>query len=441
MQFATGTKIRDFELISIIGSGGMGEVWLAEEAILGRKVAIKLLNPVLTKEEHFKQRFVNEAKIQASLQHPNIVGLYSFFEQDENYYMALEYADGKTLKDIIAVTGPIPETRVKKILLQILNALQYAHGKGIIHRDIKPSNVMVDANDNIKIMDFGIARIMGDSHLTQTGLKVGTLYYMSPEQILTPKEVDYRTDIYSTGIVLYEMLTGQLPFKTDTESDFVIQKEIVDNQLPDPKSYYPHISDAMIILLKQITEKDKMKRPPIDDVLAGISEHYQNDATNQAPLSNRDKAKEVKIGKNVWSEIDGALIKKDLNNKALMSFELSKIESVGFCSSTIVTKILFFVTWFILSFCLSIFLTAFCAVLASTLLHLIIPANEFVLIILAVLCFLFAWRVSFLLKRKYLFISYQGHKKRIERYVKKDKHKNILIDQLMNMITLWLQAR
>ncbi len=259
----------------------MGEVYLAEEALLGRKVAIKVLNPILTREEHFKQRFVNEAKIQASLQHPNIVALYSFFEQDENYYMALEYAEGITLKDLIAQTGPIPEPRVKKILLQILNALQYAHAKGIIHRDIKPSNIMVDGNDSIKIMDFGIARIMGDSHLTKTGLKVGTLFYMSPEQIVTPKEVDYKTDIYSTGIVLYEMLTGQLPFNTDTESDFVIQKEIVDNNLPDPKSFYPHISDNLIKLVYRMTAKDINKRPDFQKIISDLatSSDRNNDKT------------------------------------------------------------------------------------------------------------------------------------------------------------------
>lgn len=254
--------INNYRIVKPIGSGGMGDVYLAEEAILGRRVAIKVLNPLLTREEQFKQRFINEAKIQASLQHPNIVGLYSFFEQGDNYYMALEYAEGKTLKDIIADTGPMPEARVRKILQQILDALQYAHGKGIIHRDIKPSNIMVNANDNIKIMDFGIARIMGDSHLTRTGLKVGTLYYMSPEQIVTPKEVDNRTDIYSTGIVLYEMLTGQLPFNTDTESDFVIQKEIVANRLPNPRSIYPHVSEYMTQLIFSMTNKNREKRSP-----------------------------------------------------------------------------------------------------------------------------------------------------------------------------------
>jgi serine/threonine protein kinase len=263
-----GATVNNYRIEVLIGSGGMGEVYLAEEALLGRKVAIKVLNPLLTREEQFRQRFVNEARIQANLQHPNIVGLYSFFEQDSTYFMALEYAEGITLKDLIARIGPIPEPRVKMILLQILNALQYAHAKGIIHRDIKPSNIMVDANDNIKIMDFGIARIMGDSHLTKTGLKVGTLFYMSPEQIVTPKEVDYKTDIYSTGIVLYEMLTGQLPFNTDTESDFVIQKEIVDNNLPDPKSHYPHISDNLIKLVYWMTAKDINKRPKLEEIIS-----------------------------------------------------------------------------------------------------------------------------------------------------------------------------
>lgn len=315
MTFGQGTMINSYRVLTPIGSGGMGDVYLAEEAILGRKVAIKVLNPLLTREEQFKQRFINEAKIQASLQHPNIVGLYSFFDYEDNYYMALEYAEGKTLKDIIAETGPMPEARVRKILQQILNALQYAHGKGIIHRDIKPSNIMVDGNDTVKIMDFGIARIMEDSHLTRTGLKVGTLYYMSPEQIVTPKEVDNRTDIYSTGIVLYEMLTGQLPFNTDTESDFVIQKEIVDNRFPDPRSFYPHVSEYMTKLIFSMTDKDRDKRSiysvsktAIEPIPTGLLKRQsrahpggkaitKNTEVNKGPsyLANSDKMFHLKI--------------------------------------------------------------------------------------------------------------------------------------------------
>jgi serine/threonine protein kinase len=228
---------------------------------LERKVAIKVLNPQLTRDEQFRQRFVNEARIQGSLRHPNIVGLHSFFEQDGIYYMVLEFAPGRTLKDLIAAEGPLSEARARKILAQILDALAYAHDRDVIHRDIKPSNIMIDKDDRVKVMDFGIARIMSDGHLTKTGFKLGTLYYMSPEQILTPREVDHRTDIFSAGIVLYEMLTGRLPYNTDTDSDFAVQKEIVDNKLPDPRQVDPQISEQTVHLLNRMTSKDKDDRP------------------------------------------------------------------------------------------------------------------------------------------------------------------------------------
>lgn len=266
-----GSVIRDLRILKLIGSGGMGEVYLAEETLLGRKVAIKVLNPLLTGDEQFRQRFVNEARIQASLQHPHIVDLRSFFEQDGVFFMVLEFAEGETLKDLIARTGPIPEHRVRKMMSQILSALSHAHAKGVMHRDIKPSNIMVNHDDGVKVMDFGIARIMGDMHLTRTGLKVGTLYYMSPEQVLTPRELDQRTDIYSAGIVLYEMLSGRLPFDTDTDSDYKIQKEIVDNQLPDPRQFYPGIETHMVDLVFRMTAKEVDQRPRICDILIDLA--------------------------------------------------------------------------------------------------------------------------------------------------------------------------
>ncbi|MDP3115426.1 MAG: bifunctional serine/threonine-protein kinase/formylglycine-generating enzyme family protein, partial [Candidatus Cloacimonadaceae bacterium] len=177
------------------------------------------------------------------------------------YYMVMEYAEGNMLKELIAMTGPIPEPRALHIFKQIVNALAYAHSKAIIHRDIKPSNIMIDASDNVKIMDFGIARLMTDKHLTRTGSKLGTLFYMSPEQVKARKDIDHRTDIYSAGVVLYEMLTGKLPYTADTDSDFDVMLEIVNNELPDPRTIYPHIGDSMVQLVSNMTAKDKQHRP------------------------------------------------------------------------------------------------------------------------------------------------------------------------------------
>ncbi len=255
-----GSKINNFHILRQTGEGGMGEVYLAEDEYLGRKVAMKVLNPVFTADQQFIERFKLEAKVQASLNHSAIVQLHSFFVFENKYIMVMEYAEGITLKQLIQKTGPIPEERTMKIFNQICAGIQYAHNKGIIHRDIKPSNIMIDAHDQVKIMDFGIAKILGDKGMTRTGAKMGTLYYMSPEQVMAQKDIDHRTDIYSLGITLFEMLTGTIPFHTDTESDYQVMDQIIKAPIPDPRTIYPHISDEMVSLMLKLTEKDKAKR-------------------------------------------------------------------------------------------------------------------------------------------------------------------------------------
>ena len=255
-----GSKVQNFLVQKKIGEGGMGEVYLAEEDLLERHVALKVLNPLLTNDPQFTSRFINEARVQSQLHHPNIVTLYSFFNFDNLYYMSMEYAAGRTLKQVIRETGPIPEARSLKILKQILEALDYAHQKNIIHRDIKPSNIMIDSQDRVKIMDFGIAKIIGDKQLTKTGAKVGTIFYMSPEQVKAQKDIDLRSDIFSLGVTFYEMLTGRLPYDDNTESDFEIMSEIVNNQLPDPRKIYPYISDNTVDINFKMVEKDRELR-------------------------------------------------------------------------------------------------------------------------------------------------------------------------------------
>lgn len=261
MILKPGDLIRNYRVLDYIGEGGMGKVYAAEEELLGRKVAIKMLDPAVTHQEHFRQRFINEARIQSSLQHPNIVGLLTFFQDQDNYFMVMEYAEGQTLRDLIATIGPVPEQRTRRILRQIMAALEYAHAKGVVHRDIKPSNIMIGDRDELKILDFGVARLLADPHSTQTGSRIGTIYYMSPEQVRSPREVDSRSDVYSTGVVLYEMLTGRLPFSTQTESDFLIEKEIVERPLPHPRDFYPYMSDFIVDLMNAMTAKEPALRP------------------------------------------------------------------------------------------------------------------------------------------------------------------------------------
>ncbi|MDX9870700.1 MAG: serine/threonine-protein kinase, partial [Candidatus Cloacimonadales bacterium] len=162
MLIDIGVKINNHHVTSKIGEGSIGEIYLAEDENLGRKVAIKVLNPLLTSDPQFIERFKQEVRIQASMSHSNVVQLHNFYIHNNKYIMVLEYAEGITLKQLIREKGPIPEDRALRIFKQICDGLAYAHKKGIIHRDIKPSNIMIDEEDNIKIMDFGIARIIGE---------------------------------------------------------------------------------------------------------------------------------------------------------------------------------------------------------------------------------------------------------------------------------------
>ena len=274
MQLEAGFFLRDYEIEKLLGKGGMGTVYLAKDSFLDRYVAIKELSPLLTADAGLVERFRNEARMQAKLNHAGIVSLHSFFEQNGRYYMVMEYASGRTLKDIIRQTGPIPEARALKILKQAVSALEYAHEMGIVHRDIKPSNIILDDNDRVKILDFGIARIMGERGLTQTGQQLGTVAYMSPEQVQAEKDIDGKTDIYSLGVTFFEMLSGRMPYDMNTESDFVVMNKIVHDTLPDPRDYYPQVSDATIRLLARMTQKDRYQRADIAELESYLSGNY-----------------------------------------------------------------------------------------------------------------------------------------------------------------------
>jgi serine/threonine protein kinase len=181
-----GKQILQYRILSLIGEGGMGAVWLAEHTHLSRKVAIKSLHAHLVRNEQLRLRFKNEAALLVQLQHPGIVNLIDYYEDSEGLYLILEYVDGTPLDDYIRnVSGPIPFEKASAWMLQILSAFSFAHGKNIVHRDIKPSNILITNEGQIKILDFGIAKLLNDSNakLTRTGTQMGTVYYMSPEQV------------------------------------------------------------------------------------------------------------------------------------------------------------------------------------------------------------------------------------------------------------------
>jgi len=240
-----GNAISNYRIISKIGEGGMGIVYLAEHNTLKRKAAIKALNPILSQNEQIKARFVNEAVTLSQLNHHSIVALYDFISTDKQLFLIMEFAEGYTLSDIIEKNSAIQENQALRIFNEILNGFSYAHSKGIVHRDIKPSNIIIDSKGNPKILDFGIAKILdSDARITKTGMKLGSVIYMSPEQILG-KPVDYRSDIFSLGITFFEMLTGKLPFDTTTNSEFEIQSKIVEGNFKSVRMINPGISEKV----------------------------------------------------------------------------------------------------------------------------------------------------------------------------------------------------
>jgi sulfatase modifying factor 1 len=222
-----------YKILRLIGEGGMACVYEAEHDMLGTKVAIKVLNPILSANAQIKERFRNEAKLMASLNHPNITKVIDFDEQPHQLSIIMELLEGTDLNQKIKNNGPLTEKEITAIFSQALAALQYAHEKGIVHRDIKPSNIFILPNGHVKILDFGIAKLFGQGNeMTQTGAQMGTPIYMSPEQVKADKSIDHRSDIYSMGVTMFFAISGKSPYQSDKDSQFVIFTKIVNEPLP-----------------------------------------------------------------------------------------------------------------------------------------------------------------------------------------------------------------
>lgn len=221
-----------YQIVRKLGSGGMANVYLAEDQELGRRVAIKILDDRHARDAQFVERFRREAQNAAGLSHPNIVSIYDRGDSEGTYYIAMEYVEGRTLKELIVARGPSPLGIAIDYTRQVLSALRFAHRNGIVHRDIKPHNVIVDGEGRVKVMDFGIARAGAASQMTEAGSIIGTAQYLSPEQA-RGAPVDQTSDLYSTGIVLYELLTGTVPFTGETPVE-IAMKHL--SQVPAPPS-------------------------------------------------------------------------------------------------------------------------------------------------------------------------------------------------------------
>jgi eukaryotic-like serine/threonine-protein kinase len=250
-----------YRIVSRLGSGGMADVYCAEDQQLGRRVALKVLYRRFAEDQEFVERFRREASSAAGLQHQHVVSVYDRGEWDGTYWIAMEYLDGRSLKRLIQDEGPLAPERAVELTIQILRAARFAHRRGVIHRDLKPHNVIIDDEDRAKVTDFGIARA-GASDMTQTGSIMGTAQYLSPEQA-QGHAVSAQSDIYSVGIILYEMLTGRVPF--EGESAVTIALKQVSEQAVPPSQLNPAVTPALEAVVMRALAKDPAQRYPDAD--------------------------------------------------------------------------------------------------------------------------------------------------------------------------------
>lgn len=308
-----GKIINGYTLQHQLGVGGMAEVWLAGNAI-GKKAAVKMLLPKFCNDEAIVARFQNEAKVMVQLDHPNIRQVYDYGNIDDRPAIVMEYLEGDDLKALMKSGKRFTDAELCKWWNQIADALNYTHAKGIIHRDIKPSNIFLDKKGNIKLLDFGIAKIKESISMTQTGAMMGTLMYMSPEQVEDSKHIGPKSDIYSLAVTFVHLLTGKAPYDSTTSSDYAIRKGIVE--LPLDLSTLPLEWKSFLALY---LEKDPNKRPALRnmEMVADKDEfttvevktkHIEENGEKQSKKDNKSPSKVHKKAHWVWYLVIGVVV-------------------------------------------------------------------------------------------------------------------------------------
>ena len=340
-----GQKINDrYEIIRVIGEGGMANVYLANDTILNRKVAVKVLRGDLATDEKFVRRFQREALSASSLNHPNIVEMYDVGEDDGNFYIVMEYVDGKNLKQLIKRRTKLSLTEVVDIMKQLTDGIAHAHDSFIIHRDIKPQNMLILDNGLVKITDFGIAVALNSTQLTQTNSVMGSVHYLPPEQA-AGKGATFKSDIYSLGIMMYELITGKLPFRGENAVEIALKQ--MKEPIPSIKEDNNEIPQAVEnIVLKACAKNPKNRydtaREMYNDLCTCLDESRKNEPKlvyNYPEFDDAAKAvkEETKEINKVNNEGSDDIIKKS-NKKNNSTWILGGI--VGFICIAIVVGLI-----------------------------------------------------------------------------------------------------
>ena len=254
-----GTEVAGHRIDAVVARGGMGIVYKATHLSLGRTVALKLIAPELARDVTFRERFTREARIAASLDHPHVVPVYEAGEDGEVLYLAMRYVEGTDLRALVATEGPLTPVRATKLVSQVADALDAAHAKGLVHRDVKPANVLVGHGDHAYLTDFGLTKLAASTGMTRTGMVVGTVDYIAPEQV-KGRPIDARTDVYALGCVLFHTLTGQAPF--DRDNDMAKMYAHVNDVAPSLRQARPELPVELEKVVQRALAKEPADRFP-----------------------------------------------------------------------------------------------------------------------------------------------------------------------------------
>ncbi|MBI5479963.1 MAG: protein kinase, partial [Deltaproteobacteria bacterium] len=308
-----GTRLGQYVLGEVIGRGAMGIVYRAQHQRLHQPVAIKVLPANLCGDAELMARFEQEASVQANLRHPGIVGVHDFISEGDTYAFVMELVEGQTLEQAMQeARGPLPAARCVELLVPVLEALGFAHEHGVVHRDIKPSNIMlarVGGKEVAKVADFGIAKALSAERRTVTGVKMGTLHYMSPEQCLSARDIDHRADIYSVGVTLYEMATGRVPF--DAETEYELMTAHLKTPPPRPSTLHAGVKPALeAVILKAMAKEPARRFQSTADFARGLKDAEAADRTAPAAAAAAGPAAPAgpgtRLGQYVLGEVLGA---------------------------------------------------------------------------------------------------------------------------------------